>query len=92
MYAKRISDPFQTLKRIIDEWWDLELDERDPSWMLSPVNSARKWSSTNDFNSPAYVLTRKGNPFHILRPHGVLGSGMGAPTVDSRHCSPEADQ
>ena len=67
-----MSDPFQTLKRIIDEWWDLELDERDPSWMLSPVNSARKWSSTNDFNSPAYVLTRKGNPFHILRPHGVL--------------------
>ena len=40
--------------------------------MLSPVNSARKWSSTNDFNSPADVLTRKGNPFHILRPHGVL--------------------
>ena len=67
-----MSDPFQTLKCIIDEWWDLELDERDPSWMLSPVNSARKWSSTNDFNSPAYVLTRKGNPFHILRPHGVL--------------------
>ena len=58
-----MSDPFQTLKRIIDEWWDLELDERDPSWMLSPVNSARMWSSTNDFPSPAYVLTRKGNSF-----------------------------
>ena len=24
-----MSDPFQTLKRIIDEWWDLELDKRD---------------------------------------------------------------
>ena len=67
-----MSDPFQTLKRIIDEWWDLELEEHDPSWMLSPVNSACKWSSTNDFSSPAYVLTRKGNPFHLLRPHGVL--------------------
>ena len=67
-----MSDPFQTLKRIMDEWWDLELDERDPSWMLSPVNSACTWSSTNDFSSPAYVLSRKGNPFHLLRPHGVL--------------------
>ena len=67
-----MSDPFQTLKRIIDEWWDLELEEHDPSWMLSPVNSACTWSSTNDFSSPAYVLTRKGNPFHLLRPHGVL--------------------
>ena len=56
-----MSDPFQTLKRIIDEWWDLELEEHDPSWMLSPVNSACTWSSTNDFSSPAYVLTRKGN-------------------------------
>ena len=67
-----MSDPFQTLKRIIDEWWDLELDERDPSWMLSPVHSACTWSSTNDSSSAAYVLTRKGNPFHLLRPHGVL--------------------
>ena len=84
-----MSDPFQTLKRIIDEWWDLELDEREPSWMLSPVNSARMWSSTNDFPSPAYVLTRKGNPFHLLRPHGVLEVVcMGTPTVDNRHCPP----
>ena len=67
-----MSDPFQTLERIIDEWWDLELEEHDQSWMLSPVNSACTWSSTYDFSSPAYVLTRKGNPFHLLRPHGVL--------------------
>ena len=67
-----MSDPFQTLERIIDEWWDLELEEHDQSWMLSPVDSACTWSPTNDFSSPAYVLTRKGNPFHLLRPHGVL--------------------
>ena len=66
-----MSDPSR-LERIIDEWWDLELEEHDPSWMLSPVNSACTWSSTNDFSSPAHVLTRKGNPFHLLRPHGVL--------------------
>ena len=42
------------------------------SWRLSPVNSACTWSSTNELSSPAYVLTRKGNPFHFLRPHGVL--------------------
>ena len=67
-----MSDPFQTLERIIDEWWDLELEEHDQSWRLSPVNSACTWSSTNELSSPAYVLTRKGNPFHFLRPHGVL--------------------
>ena len=67
-----MGDPFQTLERIIDEWSDLELEEHDQSWRLSPVNSACTWSSTNELCSPAYVLTRKGNPFHFLRPHGVL--------------------
>ena len=67
-----MGDPFQTLERIIDEWSDLELEEHDQSWRLSPVNSACTWSSTNELSSPAYVLTRKGNPFHFLRPHGVL--------------------
>ena len=67
-----MSDPFQTLERIIDEWWDLEREEHDQSWRLSPVNSACTWSSTNELSSAAYVLTRKGNPFHFLRPHGVL--------------------
>ena len=65
-------DPFQTLERIIDKWWDLELEEHDQSWRLSPVNSAYTWSSSNELSSPTYVLTRKGNPFHFLRPHGVL--------------------
>ena len=67
-----MSDPFQTLERIIDGWSDLEIEEHDQSWRLSPVNSACTWSSTNELSSPAYVLTRKGNPFHFLRPHGVL--------------------
>ena len=53
-----MSDPFQTLERIIDEWWDLELEEHDQSWRLSPVNSACTWSSTDELSSPAYVLTR----------------------------------
>ena len=67
-----MSDPIQTLERIIDEWWDLEIEEHDQSWMLSPVNSACTWSPNIDFSYHAYVLTRKGNPFHLLRPHGVL--------------------
>ena len=67
-----MGDPFQTLERIIDVWSDLELEEHDQSWRLSPVNSACTWSSTNGLSSPAYVLTRKGNPFHFLRPHGLL--------------------
>ena len=67
-----LSDPFQTLERIIDEWSDLEIEEHNQSWRLSPVNAACTWSTTDVLSSPAYVLTRKGNPFHSLRPHGVL--------------------
>ena len=67
-----LSDPFQTLERIIDEWSDLEIEEHNQSWRLSPVNTACTWSTTDVLSSPAYVLTRKGNPFHFLRPHGVL--------------------
>ena len=67
-----LSDPFQTLERIIDEWSDLEIEEENQSWRLSPVNAACTWSTTDVLSSPAYVLTRKGNPFHSLRPHGVL--------------------
>ena len=70
--AGPMSDPFQTLERIIDGWWDLEIEEHDQSWMLTPVNSACTWSLSNDLSYPVYVLTRKGNPFHLLRPHGVL--------------------
>ena len=73
-----MSDPVQTLKRIIDEWWDLEIEEHDQSWMLSPVNSACTWSPNNDFSYPAYVLTRKGNPlFHKrLSVAGTLPPGV----------------
>ena len=54
-------------------WWsDLEIEEENQSWRLSPVNAACTWSTTDVLSSPAYVLTRKGNPFHSLRPHGVL--------------------
>ena len=74
-----MSDPFQTLERIIDEWSDLEIEEENQSWRLSPVNAACTWSTTDVLSSPAYVLTRKGNPWGF-------GSGMGTPTVDNRHC------
>ena len=40
--------------------------------MLSPVNNACTWSPNKDLSYPAYVLSRKGNPFHLLRPHGVF--------------------
>ena len=66
-----MSDPVQTLEQIIEEWWDLEIEEHDQSWMLSPVNNACT-SPNKDLSYPAYVLTRKGNPFHLLRPHGVF--------------------
>ena len=36
------------------------------------MHRACTWSSANELSSPAYVLTRKGNPFHFLHPHGVL--------------------
>eukprot|EP00434_Breviolum_minutum_P038594 symbB.v1.2.034242.t1/scaffold4248.1/size42442/1 len=65
-------DPFQTLTRIIGEWPDLELEEQHQSWRLFPVHRACTWSSANELSSSAYVLTRKGNPFHLLRSHAVL--------------------
>ena len=67
-----MDDPFQALIRIIGEWPDLQLEEQHQSWRLFPVHRACTWSSANELSSPAYVLTRKGNPFHFLRPHGVL--------------------
>ena len=62
----------QNLLRIIDEWPDLELEEQHQSWRFFPVNRACTWSSANELSSSAYVLTRKANPFHFLRSHGVL--------------------
>ena len=70
--AGPMSDPFQTLEQIIEEWWDLEIEEHDQSWMLTAVNRACTWSPNKDLAHPAYVLTRKGDPFHLLRPHGVF--------------------
>ena len=70
--AGPMSDPFQTLEQIIEEWWDLEIEEHDQSWMLTAVNRACTWSPNKDLSYPAYVSTRKGNPFHLLRPHGVF--------------------
>ena len=55
--------------------------------MLSPVNSACTWSSTNELSS-AYVLTLKGNPFHFLRPHGVLEVVWGHRQWTTGPCSP----
>ena len=81
-----MGDPFQTLERIIDEWSDLELEEHDQSWRLSPVNSACTWSSTNELSSPAYVLTRKGKSFPFPTPSRGIGSSLGTPTVDNGHC------
>ena len=70
--AGPMSDPIQTLEQIIEAWWDLEIEEQDHSWMLTAVNRARTWSPNKDLSHPAYVLTRKGDPFHLQRPHGVL--------------------
>ena len=70
--AGPMSDPVQTLGQIIEEWWDLEIEEHDQSWKLSSLNRACTWSPNKDLSYPAYVLTRMGNPFHLLRPHGVI--------------------
>ena len=40
--------------------------------MLSPVNNTYSWLSATAAFSLTYMLTRKGNPFHNLRSHGVL--------------------
>ena len=70
--AGPMSDPRQTLEQIIEEWWDLEVEEQNHSWKLTAVNRARSWSPNKDLMHPVYVLTRKGDPFHLQRPHGVF--------------------
>ena len=75
--AGPMSDPLQTLEQIIEAWWDLEVEEQNHSWTLTAVNRARTWSPNKDLLHPVYVLTRKGDPFHLQRPHGVLEVSWG---------------
>ena len=70
--AGPMSDPVQTLEQIIEAWWDLVVEAQNHSWKLTAVNGARSWSPNKDLLNPVYVLTRKGDPFHLQRPHGVL--------------------
>ena len=70
--AGPMSDPVQTLEQIIEAWWDLEVEAQNHSWKLTAVNGARSWSPNKDLLNPVYVLTRKGDPFHLQRPHGVF--------------------
>ena len=70
--AGPMSDPVQTLEQIIEAWWDLEVETQNHSWKLTAVNGARSWSPNKDLLNPVYVLTRKGDPFHLQRPHGVF--------------------
>ena len=75
--AGPLSDPHQTLEQIIEAWWDLEVEEQDHSWKLIAVNRARTWSPNKDLLHPVYVLTRKGDPFHLQRPHDILEVSWG---------------
>ena len=70
--AGPMRDPVQTLEQIIEAWWDLEVETQNHSWKLTAVNGARSWSPNKDLLNPVYVLTRKGDPFHLQRPHGVF--------------------
>ena len=67
-----MGDLVQTLEQIIEAWWDLEVETQNHSWKLTAVNGARSWSPNKDLLNPVYVLIRKGDPFHLQRPHGVF--------------------
>ena len=69
--AGPMSDPVQTLEQIIEAWWDL-VETENHSWKLTAVNGARSWSPNKDLLNPVYVLTRKGDPFHLQRPHACV--------------------
>ena len=94
--AGPLSDPKETLGKIIEAWWDLEVEEHDHSWKLTAVNQARTWSPDKDLLHPVYILTRKGDPFQHLRPHGVLEVSWGhrhwvtavalAKRINNYHC------
>ena len=48
------------------------MEEQDQSWTLTAVHQARMWSFDKDLRQTAYILTRKVDPFHHRRAHGVL--------------------
>ena len=50
---------------------------KDHSWQLTAVNRARTWSANKDLLHPVYILTRKGDPFHLQRPHAILEVSWG---------------
>ena len=70
--AGPMSDPIQTLEQIIEAWWDLEVETQNHSWKLTAVNGALSWSPNKDLLNPVYVLTRKGDPFHLQHAHFFL--------------------
>ena len=64
--AGPMSDPIQTLEQIIEGL--VGLGDRGTRSFLD----AHCCDPNKDLAHPAYVLTRKGDPFHLQRPHGVL--------------------
>ena len=51
--AGPMSDPLQTLEQIIEESWDLEVEEQNHSWTLTAVNRAGTWSPNKDLLHPS---------------------------------------
>ena len=76
-HAGPLRDPNETLEQIIEACWHLEVEEQDHSWKLTAVNRARTWSPNKDLLHPVYILTRRGDPFYLQRPHGVLEVSWG---------------
>ena len=81
-HAGPLSDPNETLEQIIEAWWDLEVEEQDHSWTLTAVNRARTWSPNKDLLHPVYILTRKGDPFHLS---GVTAVAL-PKWINNYHC------
>jgi len=75
--AGPISDPLQTLEQIIEEWWDLEVEEPNHSWTLTAVNRARTWSPNKELLHPVYVPNPQRGSLHLQRPLGVLEVSWG---------------
>ena len=83
--AGPMSDPLQTLEQIIEEWWDLEIEEQDHSWMLTAVNRARLVAS-------CLCSDPQGGSLSSPTPSWGYGSVMGASILDNCNCPPQVDQ
>ena len=89
--AGPMSDPLQTLEQIIEEWWDLEIEEQDHSWTHCCESSPHVVSQQRLVAS-CLCSDPQGGSLSSPTPSWGYGIVMGASILDNCNCPPQVDQ